>query len=78
MRDASTLQELYKISEEDIHLIQGLGEFMLPQMDLKDGLTKVANRRYFDQQLEYEWGRLKREKQPLSLILMDVDFFKFY
>lgn len=33
MRDASSLQELYKISEEDIHRIKGLGEFMLPQMD---------------------------------------------
>lgn len=44
----------------------------------KDGLTKVANRRYFDQQLQQEWLRLKREKQPLSLILIDVDFFKFY
>jgi len=33
MRDASTLQELYKISNEDIKRIQGLGQFMLPQMD---------------------------------------------
>ena len=33
MRDATTLQDLYKISEEDIHRIQGLGEFMQPQMD---------------------------------------------
>ncbi|MGB3510713.1 MAG: diguanylate cyclase [Microcoleaceae cyanobacterium] len=44
----------------------------------KDGLTKVANRRYFDQHLEQEWQRLKREKKPLSLILFDVDFFKSY
>ncbi|WP_202803760.1 protoglobin domain-containing protein [Spirulina subsalsa] len=33
MRNAATLQKLYKISEEDIHYIRELGEFMLPQMD---------------------------------------------
>lgn len=43
-----------------------------------DGLTQVANRRYFDQQLDQEWHRLKREQLPLSLILFDVDYFKRY
>lgn len=33
MRNAATLQKLYKISDRDIHLIQELGELMLPQMD---------------------------------------------
>lgn len=43
-----------------------------------DGLTQVANRRRFDQILEQEWLRLRREKQPLSLILADIDYFKLY
>jgi two-component system, cell cycle response regulator len=43
-----------------------------------DGLTQVANRRRFDQVLEFEWCRLRREKLPLSLILCDVDYFKLY
>ncbi len=43
-----------------------------------DSLTEVANRRYFEEYLEREWKRLAREKQPLSLILCDVDCFKFY
>ena len=43
-----------------------------------DGLTQVANRRYFDQQLDQEWHRLNREQSPLSLILFDVDYFKRY
>ena len=43
-----------------------------------DGLTQVANRRYFDEYFAWEWRRLAREKQPLSLILFDVDFFKSY
>jgi two-component system cell cycle response regulator len=43
-----------------------------------DGLTQVANRRRFDQQLQQEWRRLAREQQPLTLILFDVDYFKAY
>ncbi|MBE9144541.1 diguanylate cyclase domain-containing protein [Planktothrix mougeotii] len=43
-----------------------------------DGLTQVANRRYFDTYLFSEWKRLAREQLPLSLILCDVDFFKNY
>lgn len=43
-----------------------------------DGLTQVANRRRFDDQLEMEWKRLSREQAPLSLILCDIDYFKRY
>ncbi|MDJ1178909.1 diguanylate cyclase [Roseofilum sp. BLCC_M91] len=45
---------------------------------ISDGLTQLANRRYFDQLLCQEWQRLTREQQPLSLILCDIDFFKNY
>jgi two-component system cell cycle response regulator len=43
-----------------------------------DGLTQVANRRCFNNRLQSEWQRLAPEKQPLSIILLDVDKFKFY
>jgi len=43
-----------------------------------DGLTQLANRRCFDEYLEQEWQRLARERQPLSLIMCDIDFFKNY
>ena len=43
-----------------------------------DGLTQVTNRRYFDEVFQREWRRSAREKIPLSLILIDVDFFKQY
>jgi len=43
-----------------------------------DGLTNVANRRYFDQQLTRQWQLALREKKPLSLVLMDIDCFKQY
>ncbi len=41
-----------------------------------DGLTQIANRRHFDQHLADDWKRLARSKQPLSLIMCDVDYFK--
>lgn len=43
-----------------------------------DGLTQVSNRRRFDEYLTAEWRRLSRDRQPLSLLLADVDHFKAY
>lgn len=50
----------------------------LEALSFKDGLTGVANRRRFDSALESEWASAKRSAQPLSLIMLDVDFFKQY
>ncbi|MBR8831174.1 MAG: diguanylate cyclase [Chlorogloea purpurea SAG 13.99] len=41
-----------------------------------DGLTGIANQRCFDETLETEWQRCSRERLPLALILLDIDFFK--
>ncbi|MCF7914316.1 MAG: diguanylate cyclase [Spirochaetaceae bacterium] len=43
-----------------------------------DGLTRIANQRYFTETIQREWERLGREKQPLSLLFLDIDFFKPY
>ncbi|MDP4128288.1 MAG: diguanylate cyclase, partial [Bacillota bacterium] len=43
-----------------------------------DGLTGVPNRRHFDEELADELSRAKREKTPLSLLMLDIDFFKLY
>jgi diguanylate cyclase (GGDEF)-like protein len=43
-----------------------------------DGLTGVYNRRHFDERLASEWVRAARNDTALSLILLDVDFFKRY
>jgi diguanylate cyclase (GGDEF)-like protein len=48
----------------------------LRQMSLKDGLTGIANRRYFDERLGLEWRRAQRSGRPLSLLLVDIDYFK--
>lgn len=41
-----------------------------------DELTGIANRRHFNRSLEAEWRRCLRERQPLSMIMLDVDYFK--
>lgn len=43
-----------------------------------DGLTGIANRRVFDDNLLTEWRRARRSRRPLSLLISDVDFFKHY
>lgn len=48
----------------------------LQHLATSDALTGVANRRHFDQYLDYEWRRSARTGSPLTLILCDVDFFK--
>lgn len=50
----------------------------LEKLATTDGLTQIANRRIFDTVLEQEWKRLLRSQSPLSIILIDVDFFKRY
>lgn len=50
----------------------------LEALSFKDGLTGVANRRKLDATLDLEWTSARRSAQPLSLIMLDVDFFKQY
>ncbi len=50
----------------------------LEALSVVDGLTKIANRRKFDNYIAAEWTRLAREQNPLSLILCDIDYFKLY
>ena len=50
----------------------------LEALSLTDWLTGIANRRMFDQRLETEWNDSRRSAKPLSLLLVDVDWFKQY
>lgn len=43
-----------------------------------DGLTKIGNRRLFEDFLEKEWHRAIRSKTEISIILLDIDHFKLY
>ena len=53
-------------------------EQKLASLATLDGLTGIANRRHFDEHLEREWARARRDGTPLSLLLIDVDHFKKY
>ncbi|MDR3741305.1 MAG: diguanylate cyclase [Terracidiphilus sp.] len=50
----------------------------LESLAITDSLTRLANRRHFDRRLQQEWRRCLREEVPLSLLLLDVDYFKSY
>ncbi len=50
----------------------------LERLASEDGLTKLSNRRRFDEYLALEWRRQMRARGYISLILCDVDFFKNY
>lgn len=51
---------------------------LLRSMAFNDGLTGVANRRWFDERLQVEWLRCRRNKLPMALVLLDLDHFKAY
>ncbi len=48
----------------------------LEQLSVMDGLTQIYNRRGFDRAMESEWKRMQRDKNQLTLLLIDVDYFK--
>ncbi|MDI1253007.1 sensor domain-containing diguanylate cyclase [Thermomonas sp.] len=50
----------------------------LEALSLTDALTEIANRRLFDQRLDVEWNDSRRSGKPLSLLIVDIDWFKQY
>jgi len=67
------ISERKKTEEKLINLQKELEE-----LSFKDSLTGVANRRMFDSIMEVEWVNARRNNQPLSLIMIDIDYFKQY
>ncbi len=53
-----------------------LAQQRLQALAMTDALTGLGNRRAFAQALEHEWGRARREKSEVSLLMLDVDNFK--
>jgi diguanylate cyclase (GGDEF)-like protein len=57
-----------------------LSEYILTieKQCMLDALTGLPNRRGFNNRMEIEWGRAFREKTPLGMIMLDLDYFKKY
>jgi len=53
-------------------------EAQLQRLSQLDGLTGLYNRRFFDSQLNSEWRRLRRHGTSLTLLMLDIDYFKSY
>ncbi len=69
---ATLLQNRYMQAQHDLKAARD----QMEAMSLTDSLTGVANRRCFDRTLEVEWRRAVRRRSPLSLLMIDVDYFK--
>lgn len=63
-----------KKQEQQLEILQS----QLEEFSYKDGLTGIANRRLFDEFFAREWQSAIRLQQPLSILLIDLDYFKQY
>lgn len=66
------LQSRYRNSQTELQQARD----QLEELSLQDGLTGIANRRCLDRAFEREWMRAFRTRDPLSLLLIDIDYFK--
>lgn len=71
-RDAA-FSELHKLKAE---LEESNNALQL--LSCLDGLTGIANRRRFDEFMLNEWKRAVRENSTITLIMIDIDYFKAY
>lgn len=60
------------------HLSLKLKTDLLEELSHIDGLTHIANRRHFDEVMAKEARRIQRIAQPISIIMLDVDYFKLF
>ena len=72
-----TLYLQARLLELENQRMQGMAD-ELERLSFVDGLTGVANRRYFDVMLERAWRTCQREQTVLTLMMLDVDEFKPY
>ncbi|MDH1437526.1 sensor domain-containing diguanylate cyclase [Acinetobacter johnsonii] len=63
-----------KKQEQELEILKK----QLEEYSYQDGLTEIANRRFFEDSYQREWLNAQREQQPLTLMLLDIDYFKQY
>jgi len=67
--------ELFVITHSNITL-RKLAELKVESLAQRDPLTGLSNRRHFENHLDIEWHRSRRERTPISFIMIDIDHFK--
>lgn len=72
---AEEFDEMLNVVEKQTNKLAIANE-QLNKLATIDSLTKIFNRRKFDEKLDYHWRCLHRDQNPLSIILCDVDYFK--
>jgi len=60
------------------HVASKLQADLLEELSLIDPLTQIPNRRRMDENLESEWKKALRGGRPLSILMIDIDYFKGY
>ncbi|MFZ2542147.1 MAG: diguanylate cyclase [Gallionella sp.] len=73
-RALATMTEQLNQTNEQLYL----SNQELQQVSVTDGLTGISNRRLFDEYLKREWRRCARIQKPLSIVMLDMDYFKKY
>ncbi len=76
----SGLHDLFTLGETFNSMIEQIRHDMneMERHSHIDGLTGLANRRYFEQRLQEEWSRATRKQWPISILFIDIDYFKRY
>ncbi|MGJ8529282.1 GGDEF domain-containing protein [Maritalea sp.] len=78
MRDSNkNLEEKLKVSQQDISSLKRDLDTARRETML-DPLTKIANRKSFDQRLKQEMETFEKEGKPFTLLMMDIDHFKAF
>jgi diguanylate cyclase (GGDEF)-like protein len=77
MRDITASKRAEEILAKTANQLEAENLTLLT-LSQQDSLTGLANRRCFDERLEAEFARARRQSIPLGLVLLDVDRFKAY
>jgi diguanylate cyclase (GGDEF)-like protein/PAS domain S-box-containing protein len=75
LRDENNVIKYLYITVQDVTELVAY-EQRLIEKNVKDSLTETYNRRFLEECLSREFEKVKRYSRPLSLIMLDIDFFK--
>jgi diguanylate cyclase (GGDEF)-like protein len=80
-KDFEHIKKQLQINEVVLHTQKKMTEQLLDQvrkLSITDALTKLYNRRYFNEVIQKELSRCIRQKEYFTLVIFDIDYFKQY